>query len=269
MMVQCLTSFAVKRKACASLKSSLCGSGEDKHVPHQPRPETFGSAYLSQWASLMNECHLLWRRWVLHLQESPKRESVNVSCPGQQYWHLVKASAERHPSARSLPRPHAIPPPRRWRSLSQRLGEAEGLSPAWSASLKKQEDVGDLTPTAVKQPEDFQNRLFPYSSCKYMPINWYLPIKQQPLQEIKPVHDHTASMAAILKMDAFSWDKQISQKLQKKGKLALFLARSTTLTVYARNKLWSCTHTSTQRRGSPVLGEVVTNNFRKKHFRKR
>ena len=214
MIVQYLTSFAVTRKACSSLRSWLSGLGEDDCVPHQPVSETFESVYLSQWASQMNECHLLWRRWVLHLQESLRKASVNVSFPGHQYWYSVKASAERRPSARPLPRPHVTPPPRRWQSVSQRPRGAEDLSPAWSASLKKnQGQVGELTLTAVKQPEDFQNRLFPYSSCRYLPFNWYLPIKAPPLWEIKPVHVHAASTAAVLKVDAFNWDKQVSQTL--------------------------------------------------------
>lgn len=178
MMFQYLASFSVTRKVCSSLKSSVSWPVEDNnHVPHQPGPETFGSVYLSQWASLMNECPLLWKRRVLHLPESLKKESENVSSPGHQYWYSVKASTGRHPSARSLPRPHVTPPPRRWRSLSQILRGAEDLSPAWSASLEKQGQVGDLTPIAVKHL-DFQNRLFPYSSCRHLPVNCHLPIKQ-------------------------------------------------------------------------------------------
>lgn len=183
MVFQWLTSFEVTRKVCSSIKSSVSRPVEDNHVPHQPGPETFGSVYLSQWASLMNECPLLWKRRVLRLPESLKKGSVNVSSPGHQYWYSVKASTGRHPSARSLPRPRVTPPPRRWRSLSQILQGAEDLSPAWSASLEKQGQVGDLTPTAVKHPEDFQNRLFPYSSCRNLPVNCYLPIKQPASQE--------------------------------------------------------------------------------------
>lgn len=207
MIVYCLTSLAVTRKACCPLRSSLSGTGEDSHAPHQPGPEIFRSVYLSQWASLMKKFLLLWKRWVLHLQEPPKKESVNVSSPEHQYWYLMQGSAEHHLSARSLPHPHVTPPLQRWQSLSQRLPSAEDLSPAWSASLEnKHRQVGDLTLIAVKYSEDFQNRFFPCFSCRYLPISWYLLIKQPPLQEIKLVCGYTACMAAILKMGVFSWD---------------------------------------------------------------
>lgn len=56
MMVQCVTSFAVTRKARCPLQSCLSGSGEDNHVPHQPGHETSGSVCVPVTVSFPDEC---------------------------------------------------------------------------------------------------------------------------------------------------------------------------------------------------------------------